>query len=463
MKFSIGHRLFLAVLLSFAVVALLGVVLVRWRLLARDPPSPPGDESPFVAALAETLATRFREHRDWSFLPAGDEARKAWLRQALARSLRPDAAAPAPSLGYRIGLLDAQQHYLAGVVAHPLVVAFASIDTRRHAVLVEGEAVGYLVVAGPESRDDELAVAFLLQQQRNLLAAALLGLLLCGVCAALLAAHFRRPIRQLLAGARQLQQAQFAAPLRVQRGDELGELAQAFNQLAARLEQAEQLRRQWLADTAHELRTPLSVLQAQLEALQDGVRSASAQNIDLLRQQVLRLGRRVAELQELAAADVGQLRVEKSACDVWQVVAQVFSEFMEKFATAGLTATIGPRPAQAVFDCDAERLRQVLVNLLENSVRYTDAGGTVAVQAVDAGEELQLIVEDSAPGVSAAALQRLGERFFRVDGPRGRQAGGSGIGLALGRRIVEALGGSLRFAPSPLGGLRAVVTLRREG
>lgn len=461
MKFSIGHRLFLAVLAAFVVVAVLGVALVRWRLLERDTALLTDDEAPLLAALSEAVATQYRQRGDWSFLPATPLQRRIWPQQAVA-AVTAAAGAGSRSLGYRIGLLDRDQRYLAGVIAHPLMVAFASIDTHRRAVIVDGATVGYLVVARPESGNDELGVAFLLQKQDDLLALALFALMLCGLVALLLAAHFRRPIRQLLSGARQLQQAQFGARLSLQRGDELGELAQAFNQLAARLEQAEQLRRQWLAETSHELRTPLSVLQAQLEALQDGVRSASAQNIDLLRRQVAILSRRVAGLHELAAADIGQLPVEKSECDVWLVVEQVFSDFVDKFGKAGLAADLGRRPAGCVFGCDAERLRQVLVNLLENSVRYTDAGGTVSVHAVDAAGELQLVVEDSAPGVSAAALERLGERFFRVDAPRQRQAGSSGIGLALSRRIVEALGGSLRFAASPLGGLRAVIVLPRE-
>lgn len=461
MKFSIGHRLFVAVLVSFAAVALLGVALVRWRLLEPSAAVPAGDEAPLLAALSETIAAHYRQRQDWSFIPVSAEQRKIWLQQALAAVPAPDHAS-SRSLGFRIGLLDRERHYLAGVIAHPLVVAFASIDTQRRAVVVDGETIGYLVVARPESGNDELGVAFLLQKQDSLFVVAIFGLMLCGLVAVLLALHFRRPIRQLVAGARQLEQAQFAARLPVQRGDELGELAQAFNQLAARLGQAEHQRRQWLAETAHELRTPLSVLQAQLEALQDGVRSASAQNIDLLRQQVLRVSRRVAELHELAAADLDQLRIELTECDVWLVVEQVFSEFVEKFEKTGLAATLGPRPARAVFDCDAERLRQVLVNLLENSVRYTSAGGTVSVHAVDGEAELELVVDDSAPAVPAVLLPGLGERFFRVEAPLQRQAGSSGIGLALSRRIVEALGGSLRFAPSPLGGLRAVVALPRN-
>src|SRR6185369_15893879 len=196
---------------------------------------------------------------------------------------------------------------------------------------------------------------------------------------------------------------------------EFGELGAAFDDLADRLGQAEQERRRWVSDTSHELRTPLSVLQAQLEALQDGVRHATPQNITLLLKQTQFLARLVDDLNELAHADAGRLEITRSTCDAWLLVEQVLAAFAERLRAADLVVTLGPRPAHCVIDADPQRLRQVLTNLFENCARHTDAPGHVAVTGTIADNTLRIDVDDSAPGVPDAQRARLGERFFRVD------------------------------------------------
>jgi two-component system sensor histidine kinase BaeS len=314
-------------------------------------------------------------------------------------------------------------------------------------------------VAKPHNPDDELAVAFLLEQQRNLFLVVGLGVLLSALAAAMLAAHFGEPIRQLAEGARRLGQAQLETRLTVRRSDELGELAQTFNQLAATLENTERSRQQWVADTSHELRTPLSVLRAQLESVQDGVRTATPEHVALMLRQVLSLSKLVDELSELARADVGTLPYDRAAGEVWPLVCEVVDGFSDKLRQAGLTATLGAPPPRSTVHCDAERIRQLVTNLIENCVRYTAAGGAIEVHGRVVADELELTIDDSAPGVPEPALARLGERFFRVEPSRSRQMGGAGLGLALSRQIVAAHGGRLHFGASPLGGLRVRILL----
>jgi two-component system sensor histidine kinase BaeS len=468
LKISIGHRLFFAVLLSFLAVAALGVELVRWRMSDNFSQSVPNTELEHVSGLVGTISAQYRQHRDWSFLPADATQRKAWLREALLRSQQdqqamPGASSSSPSLAYRIGLLDPHRRYLAGAVASPALIAVASIDTIQRALVVDGKTVGYLVLAKSQNPDDELAVAFLVEQQRNLFVIAAIGVLLSALAAALLAANFRRPVRQLVEGARRLGKAQFDTRLNISRSDELGELADTFNQLAEKLEDTERSRQQWVANTSHELRTPLSVLRGQMEALQDGIRSATPENIALMLRQVLSLTKLVDELHELARADVGQLPYHMGANDAWQPVQDVWDGFSEKFRVAGLIATMGAPPARSIVRCDVDRIGQVVTNLLENSVRYTAAGGRIQLVGAVIGNELHIVIEDSAPGVPAASLDRLGERFFRVEASRNRQLGGAGLGLALSRQILAAHAGRLEFGPSPLGGLRATIVLKLEG
>ncbi len=468
LRISIGKRLFFAVLLSIMAVAAIGVELVRWKLSGPSSTYTANSDRDHLGGLVDALSTQYRQHHDWSFLPASPEDKRRWLRDELAlapvdRAAKAAATSQSPSLGYRLGLLDDNGRYLAGAIANRIMVVTASIDRVRLPVVVDGKVAGYLVVAKSQNPDDELAVAFLIEQQSNLLILAVIGVLLSVLAAGMLAAHFRKPVKQLVAGARRLGQGQFAARLSIRRSDELGELADTFNHVAARLQDAERWRQQWVADTSHELRTPLSVLRAQMEALQDGIRTATPDTIALMLRQVHSLTKLVDELYELACADFGQRHYDMTSTDVWLPVQDVFAGFAEKFRVAGLVASIGTLPARMMVHGDVDRLRQVIGNLLENSVRYTDAGGRIEVSGTMVGHELHIVIDDSAPAVPADLLDRLGERFFRVESSRNRQLGGAGLGLALSRHIIEAHDGRLTFAASPLGGLRAILVVPMEG
>ena len=468
LRVSIGKRLFFAVLLSIMAVAAIGVELVRWKLSDNFSQYAANIDMERLGGLVDALSTRYRQRRDWSFLPVSPEERKSWLREELARvqanqETKPGATPLSPSLGYRIGLLDGDGHYLAGAIANRIMVVLASIDRIERPIVVDGKVAGYFVVAKSQNPDDELAIAFLVEQQKSLLIIAAIGVLLSVLAAGLLAAHFRRPVKQLVEGARRLGQGRFDTRLSIHRSDELGELADTFNHVAARLEDIERWRQQWVADTSHELRTPLSVLRVQMEALQDGIRTATPDTVALMLRQVLSLTKLVDDLHELALADLGQRQYDMTPTDSWQVVQDVLAGFDEKFRVAGIAGSIGTVPSRTMVHGDAERLRQIVGNLLENSVRYTDAGGRIVVSGTVFGGELHIAVDDSAPAVPAPLLDRLGERFFRAESSRNRQLGGAGLGLALSRHIVEAHDGRLLFSASPLGGLRATIVLPLEG
>ena len=451
LKLTLGQRLFAAALLCCAVVSGAGVELVRWQFLDNFADNAPRPRDPRLDELAGSLASLYAQHHDWSFLPADPALRTAWLRERIAAG----STAPEPAaIADRLALRDAQHRVLAGVAASPWLVAVTSIDGLGAPLIVDGRAVGELVLAQAQRPEDDQAVAFLIARQGRLGVAALLGVLACVVAAAGLAASFRRPVRQLVDGARQLEAGRFDARLPATRGDELGELARSFNHLAATLGDAERSRRQWMADTSHELRTPLAVLRGQLEALQDGVRTATPEHVATMLAQVLALTRLVDDLQALTP-----LPLALGPVDAWAVAADAAAAFDDRLRAAGLVVQFDESAGRTVVAGDAGRLHQVFVNLLENSVRHTDAGGRVAISAASDAQMLRIAIDDSAPGVPPHALGRLGERFFRVDASRSRRSGGSGLGLAVSRQIVEAHGGQLSFEASPLGGLRVVVVL----
>jgi two-component system sensor histidine kinase BaeS len=499
LKFSIGHRLFASVLLAILAVAAAAVFLLRQNVLASFGDYAVGIELDRLEELSTALARQYRAHHGWDFIPR--ETRQDWIAQELARLQRvretgapaapaaavppvppvppappapplpplpgpevPDAASappppdPAPlPLARRITLLDARGAWLAG--RRPGQTAALA----RRTLDVDGRTVGYLAVARSARPSDAMAYAFLQQLTSSLWQIVALAVLLSALAAVLLARHFRSPIRQLAAGSRALSEGQFDLRLDARRSDELGDLARHFNALAGRLASAEAARRQWVADTSHELRTPLAVLRAQLEALQDGVRSATPDTLDAMLRQVLALNKLIDELYALARADVGALDCKPVALDAWALARDQARGFEARFAQADLALELGPAPSTPTVSADPDRMRQVLDNLFENSLRYTAPGGRVHLHAHADGRHLRLHLDDSAPGVPDGALAHLTERFYRVDASRSRAHGGAGLGLALCRRLLEAQGGTLAFAHSPLGGLRAVITLPLAG
>jgi two-component system sensor histidine kinase BaeS len=356
------------------------------------------------------------------------------------------------SLPRRITLLDADGRYLAGRTPDAIPLA-------RRPVEVNGRTVGYLGVARSHRPSDAMALAFLEQLRASLWWILAFAVAFSALAATLLARHFRRPIRALAGGAGMLAEGRFDVRLPAGRSDELGELARHFNTLAQQLERAESARREWVADTSHELRTPLAVLRAQLEAIQDGVRSSGPDTVDAMLRQVLALNKLIDELYALARADINALDIKPERLDLWQLAGKQAHAFEARLQAAGLALDLGPAPPRAMVLADPDRMRQVLDNLLENSLRYTAAGGRVALSAETGGALLRLHLDDSAPGVPDQALARLAQRFYRVDASRSRAHGGAGLGLALSRRLLEAQGAQLSFAHSPLGGLRATIAM----
>jgi two-component system sensor histidine kinase BaeS len=261
------------------------------------------------------------------------------------------------------------------------------------------------------------------------------------------------PVKQVAAATHRLAAGHYSERVSVSANDEVGQLARDFNQLALTLESNERLRREFMADVSHELRTPLAVMRGELEAIEDGVRKLDAQSMQSLQGEVKMLSKLVDDLYELSLADVGALTYRKIPLDLNVLTSDSAAMFYERSQARALTLEVDlpatPLPVQA----DDQRLRQLLSNLLENAMRYTDQGGTVRIQARREGANVRVDIMDSGPGVSSEQLSRLFERFYRTDGSRSRDSGGAGLGLAISRSIAQAHGGTLAAAHSPLGGV----------
>lgn len=242
-------------------------------------------------------------------------------------------------------------------------------------------------------------------------------------------------------------------------GTEFDELALAFNAMAGRLGSVEQTRRRLLADLAHEMRTPLSTLDAYLEGLEDGVAELDADTAAVLRAQTRRLGRLAEDISAVSRAEERRLELHPAPMVPGQLAAAAVAAAADRYSSKGVhlgTDTAADLPTVRV---DEERIGQVLSNLLDNALRHTPAGGTVTLSARRSGNNVELAVTDTGDGIPAEHLPHVFERFYRVDAARDLAHGGSGIGLAIAKSLVEAHGG--RITASSAGhGRGAAFTLR---
>jgi two-component system, OmpR family, sensor histidine kinase BaeS len=219
----------------------------------------------------------------------------------------------------------------------------------------------------------------------------------------------------------------------------LRELAAAFDQMAGTLDRQEQIRRNLVADVAHELRTPIAILQAGHEALLDGVAEPTPAELGSLRDEVLRLARMVGDLQTLAAADAAALNLTRRPCDLADLAAAAADSLGRRFEAAGLI--LDRQLAASPVLADAHWIHQVITNLLTNALKFTPAGGRVTISTGPSGADAVLQVTDTGPGIAAADLPRIFDRFWR--GQQAAQVSGSGIGLAVAAELAEAHGGRL--------------------
>lgn len=369
------------------------------------------------------------------------------------KTLFPDMGTLGPnSLESRVLLFDADGRQILGKPA--------ALEKEHSTPLFNHQAVvGYLSVAAPSEGylEESFAAAYLHSQLKTVLVVGLFILALSVGLSRLFARHFLRPINSVLEGARTLASGnyQFEMP-KTGRLDELGDLSSSFGRLAETLRAAEKSRNEWVADTSHELRTPLAVLRAEIEALQDGIHEPNEQSLAVLHREVMGLTTLVDELNQLAKADVGGLAYRFEPVDVGNLVAETAESFRERFSQLDIKVKIKVR-GTCQIEGDKDRLRQLWANLLENSLRYTDSPGQVHIDVSKQGALVFVTVQDSAPGVPEEAMGRLFERFFRADPSRTRARGGSGIGLALVKKIVTAHRGTIKARHSELGGVRIEV------
>ena len=275
---------------------------------------------------------------------------------------------------------------------------------------------------------------------------ALLAALLTSLVLTQFLAHgMTSPLRQMTAAARAMARGDYSRRVRATSRDEIGQLAAAFNQMAADLGAADEYRRGLIANVSHELRTPIAALQALLENVVDGVAEPDGETMRMALSQTERLGELVTNLLDLSRLDAGAIPLQPSTFSVKRFLDEAIEHVALSPSDVGITVTVTPPDLVAV--ADPSRLRQVVVNLVDNAVRHSPAGGRVTVQAGAAPSGLRLEVGDEGPGIPPSERERVFQRFSRGD----TSAGGTGLGLAIARWAVELHGGSIEVMDARTG------------
>lgn len=267
------------------------------------------------------------------------------------------------------------------------------------------------------------------------------------------------PVRELTQAARQLGGGDFTSRVDVRGKNEISELAATFNSMAVNLEKAEELRKNMVADIAHELRTPLSNIKGYLEATRDGVIEASEDTIRKLDEEATLLARLVNDLQELSLAEAGVLKMQFEEANIGAILSDTADLMQTRTAGKNITLATEIPVNLPLVHMDIHRIIQVLRNLIENAITATPAGGSVTISAEEKDRFIEIGVTDTGEGISAGDLTRIFERFYRVDKSRARATGGSGLGLTIARSLVEAHGGKIRAESEPGKGSRFSFTL----
>lgn len=488
MKFRLIHKLLIALFASAALVLLLIVWVAKINIGRGFEDFLAQQEKALMPEMAEELASRYAQNGSWQELQENprefhrilnsillemrrgeytgfeDGSRTAERRPARgkavpdsgARRIKHSRAHPPPDEGAlhrRVFLLDAGYR---SVIGHS---PRAFPKDQLIPVTVENEVVGWLGVVSPRTLLAPAERAFADRITRILWLGLALGLGVAALMAWILARHLGRPVSEAAGGIRKLASGDYSVELETRGTDEIAQLSHDVNQLAHALSENRGARQRWMAEMAHELRTPLAIIQGELEAMSDGVRPFNEASLSSINEEVGNLSQLIEDLHHLALSDSGALAYKMHSLDLAAVLESSLGFILTRASEKGLVVSTQLPAAPVLVNGDDHRLRQLVRILLDNAVLYTDAPGDIDISLVTQGDEAQLVVSDSPPGVPGSECEQLFEPLYRRENSRNRNSGGSGLGLAIARNIAEAHGGTLRANPGPLGGLEVRFTM----
>ncbi|NRB28957.1 MAG: HAMP domain-containing protein [Rhizobiaceae bacterium] len=474
---SISTKFFAAMMAVAALIVVFVAIIIAVNM-----------RSGFSRYLAEAELARFERLHDalaeaydaaapgWPQLADNDRAWRRFIREAVPpprppprrrpqggeRPRRPPPPTDPMSFGSRLTLLDASGDWVVGGGSNRSSALFA----QRPIYLSDSDTtpIGWFGFSSDQRQVGGANALFLRDQLLALLATSVVALLLSALAAYWLARLILKPVRKLADAGDRLSQGDYSIRLDEDRSDELGALLKQFNSLAESLDTRDKVERKWISDTSHELKTPLAVLRAQIEAIQDGVHKPDAKRLEELHSSTMRLTQLVADLNALSNMREGHLATHKQTEDLTEIIKGRLDNTLDHLSGKDLSVASHLQP-DLLVECDRFRIGQLLDNLLQNAARYTDAPGKILIstRSLDGknglSDRVEICVEDSPPCPPASAREKLFDRFYRVELSRDRRYGGSGLGLSICREIVSAHHGTISLAPSELGGLKVSVIL----
>ncbi|MCX6054805.1 MAG: ATP-binding protein [Chloroflexi bacterium] len=320
-----------------------------------------------------------------------------------------------------------------------------ALDNAVTLVDQDQQMVGYLLIDGAPAVQTNTLTPFVEKLQSAVLWAGGIAGLVALLLAILIANQLLKPIKDLTRATSVLSHGDLSTRVKVKGRDEIALLATSFNQMAENLELAEERKKTLTADVAHELRTPIAVQKAQLEAMLDGVLPIDQENLSIVADQTNYLSRMVDDLRILALADAGELQLERQNINLSEWIKPVVERFQlqANLNNYEIFLSLEEGTESSLVNVDSDRLTQILFNLLSNATRYGKKDGTIHVSLKKGSGKLFLSVHDDGQGIPPESLPHLFERFYRHDRARSRDTGGSGLGLSISKKLAQLMSGDL--------------------
>lgn len=331
--------------------------------------------------------------------------------------------------------------------------------TSSYSVEENGKMLGTLKVIYPRGYV-QWEFQFLNQFKKYIVLAGITMTFLSIILGFLFSKRLTSGFRQLKQATRELQNHNFSIRIPVNHLDqEIADLAAAFNELAETLNHEGQLRKQYIGDLAHELRTPLATLRSQVEAFQDGIWEPTAGRLQQCHDELMRLVRLVKEFEQLAAAENPQIQLKPEPVEAVRLIDLLIDRFQPSYRDKGVDLSFEPSDSELWFEGDMDRVQQIFTNLLDNALKYTPAGGNVRLEVKKDQNNIHFFITDTGKGISQEDLPHVFERFYRGEKSRDRKTGGIGIGLSIVKALVQAHKGGIQIQSEPQKGTRVKVSL----
>ena len=321
-----------------------------------------------------------------------------------------------------------------------------------------GEQVGYLVIT-PFSLSERFGFVRAIIFPVGIISFILAVFLV--IVAILLVRRFVNPLADVIYAARQVATGNLKTRIPMKGPQDLRSLSESFNEMASSLERSDLERREMLADIAHELRTPLSVIRGRLEGIVDGIYSENGSQVSMALEQTYLMQRLVDDLRLLTLVETRQLHFDKRDVNVGEIIERVVEMFSAEAQERNISLEFNRKSENSTVALDPQRFEQVMSNLVGNAIRYIPEGGKVWVTVDKSHDGLRITVNDNGPGIPAEDLPFVFDRFWRKEKSRSRATGGTGLGLAIAKQLVEAQNGSIEARNLPEGGLQVVIELKK--